>query len=116
MQFVLTVWRRVLTAAQTAHLHVTAFPAAVDLLRVSEVLAQQAGQPPSCSLIGMGVLLSGICMLEACRQPVGHLGKLLHCRCPPTSHEVAAPKGGCVFVQLRLWEARNPLVLCSRAV
>ena len=53
-QFVLTVWLRVLTPAQTAHLHVTAFPADADLLRISEVLAAEAGQPSSCRVITTG--------------------------------------------------------------
>lgn len=56
MQFVLAVWREVLTAGQSAHLHVVAFPGFADALRIAESVARDAGQPPSCTLLSRGAV------------------------------------------------------------
>lgn len=36
-QFMLTVWRRVLTPMQVAHMNVTSYPGHTDILRIAEV-------------------------------------------------------------------------------
>lgn len=54
LQFVLTIWRRVLLPHQAAHLNITAFPANADVLRIAEVLARAAGHGYSCAVMQQG--------------------------------------------------------------
>jgi len=51
LQFMLTVWRRVLSPMQVAHMNVTSYPGHTDILRIAEVLAKQAGEPMSCTIM-----------------------------------------------------------------
>jgi hypothetical protein len=59
MQFVLTIWRRVFTPAQAAHMNIAAYPSNADVLRVAEVLARAAGHPYSCTVMKQGAMEEG---------------------------------------------------------
>lgn len=58
VQFNVLVWRRVLSARQTAFLTVAAWPAALDTISLAEALAADAGAPSTADLAAAGARTS----------------------------------------------------------